>query len=398
MVDNNKLTNSNLLNLHRWFLRNGIEGYDPYDYKEWYHSKIIKYKNISIVFKVINVIERYFPLHIRKLLSIQKKKNAKAIGLLFCSYINMFKAYNIREYYNKAVEYKNWLISNYEKGYFGKSWGYPFDWYSRIKIPKGTPSSVVTACIGEGFWKDYKYNHDINSLGVCVDICDFFIKSLNIDKINDNMVCFSYTPIDDFHVHNANLFVAEFLIKIGIEINQEKYIELGQKAVNYSVSEQNKNGSIYYWGNIQKQYGNNHLDHYHTGFELRMLYSISRMTSTDIYTTAFEKYYYFYLKNFFTEEGLPKYSPDNLYPIDIHSCAESILCNTVIKSGYDKEFIKNLIHLINKKMLTSDGWYIYRIYKKYNKEVKVRIPYLRWGQAWMFRALSEFALIELNDN
>jgi hypothetical protein len=70
--------------------------------------------------------------------------------------------------------------------------------------------------------------------------------------------------------------VAEFLIKVGKEISDEQFIELGSKAVNYALSEQNKDGSICYWGKDQDNQC--HIDHYHSGFEIRCLYSIWKCT------------------------------------------------------------------------------------------------------------------------
>lgn len=57
---------------------------------------------------------------------------------------------------------------------------------------------------------------------------------------------------------------------------------------------------------------------------------------------------------------------------------------------FDEKFIQNIIDWVNKKMLYKKYKYRYMI-KKYNKfEYKINISYIRWGTAWMLRALSEF--------
>jgi hypothetical protein len=36
------------------------------------------------------------------------------------------------------------------------------------------------------------------------------------DEVDEDKICFSYTPIDNFHVHNANLFSASALFMISL--------------------------------------------------------------------------------------------------------------------------------------------------------------------------------------
>jgi len=380
-------------NLSQFIVDNGYVGYDPYDFKDWvnkntHQKSILRIKGHHL----LEYGEVLFPVSMRKILNLEPQYNAKAFGLLLASYLNLYK-FEKKQYYFESIQVcKNWLLSNSSNEFKGLSWGYPFDWYNAtMLIPKGTPSSVVSAIVGDGFWKDYIYNNDIASLKICEKICEFYMNELSIDKIDENKICFSYTPLDDFHVHNANLFVAEFLIKIGKETKNENYVHLGKLAANYAISEQNDDGSIYYWGRVQNHKYADHLDHYHSGFELRMLFSISQLVLDKIYKSAFKRYFKFYLKNFFSEEGFPKYSPKSLYPINIHSCAESILCLTVVDSQKKIE-VEQLINMINDKMLTKKGWFLYMIRKVGPLKIKSRIPYLRWGQAWMMRALSEYLI------
>jgi len=72
------------------------------------------------------------------------------------------------------------------------------------------------------------------------------------------------------------------------------------KAIHYIILEHNKDGSIYYFGKIQNNFNPNHLDHYHTGFELRMLYSILKLIN-EINKRMLTKqgWYIYMIKNFF---------------------------------------------------------------------------------------------------
>jgi hypothetical protein len=78
-----------------------------------------------------------------------------------------------------------------------------------------------------------------------------------------------------------------------------------------------------------------------------------------------------------------------VYPIDIHSPAQLII--TLAKLGKFNEY-KNLAEKVISwtidNMQSDKGYFIYQI----NKYFSSRISYMRWAQAWMFYALSEYLL------
>lgn len=390
-----ELIKESIYKLDKWIEKNGWAGYDPYDIQGlplFLKKRPIFFEKIK---QMVYKLDKIFPLFNRKIFKVEKKINAKAMGLFAEGYLNLFLALKDKKYFKKSKECLSWLENNYSKGYSGYCWGYPFDWQSKILIPKSTPCAVVSAICGNAFWRFYQYTREKKYLNICKSICKFFLEDLNIDKLSPNKICFSYTPIDHFHVHNANLFVAEFLIKIGKEIRNQNYVDFGLKAVNYTLSEQNENGSICYWGKDQES--ECHLDHYHSGFEIRSLYSIWKLTGEEEIYKALKKYYVFYLENFFENKTIPKITPTNTFPINIHSCAEAILCNTLLQNDFPEgqEYLKNTTEWIIKNMQTKEGWFIYCIENIIGLRWKVKIPYIRWGQAWMLNALSS-ALFNLN--
>ena len=101
----------------------------------------------------------------------------------------------------------------------------------------------------------------------------------------------------------------------------------------------------------------------------------------------------------FDDLNKPKYSPTNLYPIDIHSCAEAILCGICIQENEtDKDRLIDMAKWVIEKMEYSDGLYAHRIEKRFGcVELTSKIPLLRWGQGWMFLALTELSLMIKKD-
>lgn len=388
-----KLSNhdTSILNLIKWIEDNGWSGYDPYDAEDYIITQKKQGKGLGEEKeKEIRKANNLHPLELRKTLNISKKINAKALGLMLSSYCQLYQVFQDEKYIQEAERIAKYLAQNSSKSSKNKCWGYPFDWQSIIFIPEDTPSVVVSTVVGDGFWSLYQISKNSNYLDICASICCFITEDLNIDYLDENRVCFSYTPIDDYHVHNSNLFAAEFLIRVGQKIKRMDFIELGIKAVNYALSEQNSDGSIFYWGRKQNHYNANHLDSYHSGFEIRMLYRIYLMTLDQRVKDAYISYLEFFKRTFVRNDGFVyQFLPHkNQYQSNIHGIAEVILLYSVLLKDHPdlKGSLEKVIDYAEKELQDQSGFFGYLI----QKDNKLMIPYLRWGEAWMLKAYSEY--------
>ena len=82
--------------------------------------------------------------------------------------------------------------------------------------------------------------------------------------------------------------------------------------------------------------------------------------------------------------------PGIKYPIDIHSCAETLLVAATFKNDIEQAgpLLEEVLVPILDRMITKDGWFRYMIHKFGPFEFKSNIVYMRWGQSWMFNALT----------
>ena len=389
--------------LDTWIRTNGWAGYDPYDIKG--HPLILRMMSnahlrwpLSLVRQSVLNYTEYFPQASRRFLRIEPEINAKAMGLFASAYLALHRILGEESYLIQAQECLLWLEKNNSPGYLESCWGYPFDWQSLVLLPKGTPSAVVTSICAHAFWDFYEYTGDQTYLDVCQSACRFFTRNLKVDCIDNDHLCFSYTPLDRFHVHNANLFVAEFLIRVGIEVGNSEWQQYGTSALNYTLDAQNADGSFYYWALSEKDNYSisnvtlRNIDHYHTGFVLRSLYSIYKGTQDSKVFKALTSGYKFYRDFLFEDMTVPKLKSDRLYPINIHSCAEAILCMSTMSDLFPDaaEYAVNSACWSISNMQDSDGYFYYLR----NIDRAVKIPYIRWGQAWMMRALA--AILQTN--
>jgi len=383
-----------LTQLDRWIMQNGWAGYDPYDirgqdwfivlfgHQTWLHRKLRG---------VLGLIEQHLPPHaLRKVLRIKKTINPKGMGLLASACLSQYKVTAEKQFLVRAEAILAWLTANGNRVYPGISWGYPFHWQSRIFIPRGTPSVVVTGTVGDAWIEHYELTKSQESKNTLERIAQFLLKGLNRYQKSSDQICFSYTPLDTYKVHNANLFAAAFLARLGVITGEDQYSRLALDAVRYTISEQNSAGSFYYWGSEPPTI----IDHYHTGFVLRHLDTVQRATGADFIGEPLKRGYQFYLDNLFTADGIPKFTPDSLYPIDIHSCSEAIICVSQLGQAFGGlDRIEPVLRFAIDNMQTDEGYYIAEIRKRWWGDQKATVPYMRWAQAWMLLALARLLAI-----
>lgn len=371
-----------LRKLDSWIENNGWAGYDPYDIKGTTICQRLTDWNLDIFFKGITEL---FPMSSRKILHITPEVNAKAMALFGRGYLKLFSCTHNPLYKEKAEFCLNWLFSHYSPNYSGLCWGYPFDWQSIVFIPKNTPSAVVTSQAAHAFLDAYEIFNDEKYLASAISCSNFFLKDLQIDYQDDGTLCFSYTPIDKFHVHNANFWACSVLIRLGSLTQNDNLISIGKKGFQYSINGQNTDGSWYYWGIPDSH--NKIIDNYHTGFNLECLGIAKKYLGLSFqWDNQLKKGIIFYYDHLFMKDGTPKLRNDSIYPIDIHSCAQSIITFSILSSFYP-EYDDLTIFLTKwaiENMQDKSGFFYFRKYR-FRKNM---IPYVRWGQAWMLLALS----------
>lgn len=394
------LLESSVQRLRRWVEGNGWAGHDPYDLAG--HPLVARLERsrqwpLRAARRLVRKAARACPRGTRRALGVRKAINPKAMGLFAAAYTTLGQATGDRTSLATARECADWLLGHANTEHRGLCWGYPFDWQSIVFIPRGTPSSVVSATVGDGLWRLAEATGDPELWGACASICEFFVHGLNRDEIDTATVCFSYTPADGFHVHNANLLAAEFLARVGSRMGLPHYVDLAVRAGNYALREQRRDGSLNYWGGSQDSHAPGHRDCYHSGFEARALWGLWHATGDVRFRDAAEGLLGFFHRAYIRDDGSVWTRLDRQFPVDIHACAEALLCPAALREAANARFEHtwpDVLHWVVGHMQNRDGSFAYRRYADGSID---RTPYLRWGQAWMFRALTELLHVTEGD-
>lgn len=375
--------NNSFDKLEKYVIKNNYEGYDLFD---GLNSKIFKnsflYKNRFFRLALIQFCKLSL-INFRKLLLIPKSFNPKGGALFLLGNLNRFEQTKDLKYKNEAEKLYQKLKKSVIKRKKGLAWGYNFDWQARaFYVPTGTPNVVTSVFVGKSFLKYHEIFNDEDSLKLAEEIADFIENEMILFE-TDEKLCFSYIPNQNAEVHNANLLAASYLAII----DKEKYKEKIEKALNFSLSDINEDFS---WAYGTKPF-HRWVDNFHTAFNIESLMIIDSKLEISGLSAKIENIIEYYLNNLFTNDGIPKYYNNSTYPTDIHVIAETLIVIEKIKKSkynYDKNIICKIEIALEKliEIFQNKNGYFY--YQK-NKYYMNKIPYIRWGQAWMFYGLSQ---------
>ncbi len=366
-------------------------GWDPYD---GLNSKI--FKNLKLdtfsFFRLfwIQLFKRS-PLNLRKLFIVPKGYNSKGLGLMISAYSKLLLARKekpellkeIVELEKKIRSLSEILISLISKGYSGACWGYNFDWQARggLFFKANTPTVVATTYAAYGLFDAYDATGNKRYLDVALDSVNFVLKDLKRDYRQSGSFLFSYSVgFGNNTVYNASLLGSKLLAKAFSYNNNKQLLVVAKGSVDAVIEAQHEDGSWVY-GELKIQ---SWKDSYHTGFNLECLNEYLKYSGDKDVIPAIKKGFDFYIKNFFTKSGIPKYYDNKIYPIDIHSPAQLIATLVNLnKISENKLLVQRVITWTITNMFNNNGYFYYQKKKLYSS----KIPYMRWSQAWMMHSL-----------
>ena len=359
---------------HNW------AGYDPYD---GLNSPIVKRtllgrsKLTRLAF--IQAVKRC-PINLRPLLQVPQEVNPKGIALFVSSMALLTRCGMATEHDVRTLV--RMLLDLQSPGQDAASWGYHFDWQTRgVLVPRFSPNIISTTFSANALLDVYDLYGDSTYLEAAVSAGRFLLSQLWRNE-SDSEDCFRYTPNDLTCIHNANLLGAAFLARLYALTDEQEFIDIAGLAATYSTSRQARDGSWAYGEATSQKW----IDSFHTGYNLLALQQLVGVIPDAHLKSSLDDGYSYYRDHFFLPSGAVKYYHNRAHPYDMHAIAHGIITSVAFKDG-DPEAMDRAHKAFDwatNHMRSGEGWFYYQ---KKRLHV-VRIPYMRWSQAWMLLALS----------
>lgn len=322
------------------------------------------------------------------MLRIPRTQNPKAIALFLTSTIKLLKMRLLQNHeivHNLAERLMQ--LASVNKEYTG--WGYNFDWQALTGFaPKGTPNIICTTFAGHALLDAYEHNSNPRYLDMSINGAKFIHDHFN-SRINDSESFYNYMSIEFdqkqlIPIHNANLLGASFLVRVTRHTRDEKMRSQALEAARYTANRQHDDGSWDYgeWDHPSQRW----IDNFHTGFNLCAFRRIGQEAETAEFEPNVRRGFEFYQRNFFAKNSEAKYYHDRLYPIDIHSVSQSIITLVTFRDldNNNINLADNVFDWAMSNMWSKHNYFYFQKYPFWT----IRIPYMRWSQAWMLLALT----------
>jgi hypothetical protein len=302
-------------------------------------------------------------------------------------YAYLFEATGNEYFFDKAVHFLEMLERTRCAQFKEYCWGYPFDWVTRSGvIPAGTPLITTTPYVYEAFLQMEHLQPHLKWRRILESIAHHVSKDYKDFRLSETSSTCSYTPFDKVGVVNASAYRAFTLTSAAWLLGDDALDEIAGRNLNFVLESRRADGSWPYAVDGKRDF----VDHFHTCFVLKALAKIYFLTGNEDCLKAIRCGVDFYLKNLFSEDGMPRpfaRAPRlTVYRHELYDCAECInLC--LLLRNHVPELDKTLETVtagVLENWIKPDGSFRSRqlMFGWDN------VPMHRWGQSQMFRSLA----------
>jgi len=375
-----ELIANSLKKVEKWVEGHDYKGYEPFDGLSSFFRPLT-FGNLFLD-RILLQLVRQSPVNLRPLLGIKALDSTIGRGYMAWGYLTLLRSGGNEEYARKAKNCLEWLIENKSPGYQEFSWGKHFDFASRGGLCKAfEPILIWSALIGHAFLDAYEIFKEGRYLETCESLCTWILK-LPRNK-TDPGFCLGYSK-DEINgtIHNSNIVGAAVLARTAKHSGKQEYLDVAKGAMRYSCARQLPNGAWFY-GEDPKYHW---VDNFHTGYNLDGLKCYMESSRDSEFEDNLNRGIEFYKRNFFEENGRPKYYHNRAYPIDSQCIAQSIdsLANFAENDQESLTMAMKVARWAIDNMQDKEGYFYYRQYPF----MEAKTPMLHWAQATTYKALA----------
>jgi hypothetical protein len=324
---------------------------------------------------------RQSPINLRPLLGVTPKDSTKGRGYMAWGYLILYRTTGRPDYLDKAVRCLEWLDQHKSPRFKFHAWSNHFDFSSRGgRYTKDDPIIIWTALIAQAYLEAFEVTGENRWLEIANSVCGW-IMCLPRER-TPRGDCISYLADVQSSIHNSNMMGAAVLARTARHTGNQEYLHVAGSAMEYSCSRQLPDGSWWYAEDPKYHW----IDNFHTGYNLDSLACYVKSSGDVRWSENIERGLQFFKRNFFEEDGCPKYYHDRKYPVD-SQCAAQAIETLALFSDEDPSCLELSLKVARwtiSNMQHRDGHFFYRQYPL----IKAKTPMLHWGQATTFKGLS----------
>jgi hypothetical protein len=296
-----------------------------------------------------------------------------------------------RRWLSRAWAFLDALVGERCPGEAEYCWGYPFDWETCVGLWKAwTPFITTTPYSYEAFETFHALTDSQECLTIMESIGRFAADRIRGVEVATGVKASTYSPFDLRRVVNASAYRGFILAAAGMRFERPEWIGEAKASFAFVLQSQRDDGSWLYAEDGKDAF----VDNIHTCFVIKNLVKAQRLLADRAMASSIDRGWSYFKDNLLDAEGLPiPYALEHrprLYRRDLYDYAETInLAQLLADSDPDAASIADrVVADLLERWTLPDGHFVTR-------EMLIgrnTIPYVRWAQSQVFRALTLYAL------
>lgn len=264
------------------------------------------------------------------------------------------------------------------------AWGLPFTWRDGEIYPPNWPVAFSSSVVGHGLL-DAKHclAHAVVEEWI-TGLVQFLCNECGVVNTPSG-VCFRFVKGSDSPIINGCTLTAAFIARAAALLGDNKARDMAREAMAFVIDNQNDDGSWLYAAAYADKAADLIIDNRHSGYildGLKMFDDADPNHGLPI-QSALNRGWEFYSTRMIVN-GMTKWDPDTLYPIDGHDLAQALVTTTLL----GKYEVRNeVLSFALKNLYDGNGQFFFKLFEsgKINRSV-----FIRWTQAPFYRALRMF--------
>jgi len=287
----------------------------------------------------------------------------------------------------RGQEFLAELLRTRSPGFEESSWGYPFDWQSRVGLIEAeTPLMTTVPYVYEAFELGYEATGRAEYLHVMESIANFASQHIPLTELDADRAAAGYAPGLQTTVVNASCYRGFLLATAAGRFRRSVWMDQAKRNVAFALDVQRPDGSWPY----ATMRGDEFVDNFHTCLVIKNLVKYWEVAGGSEVIDAVRRGYAFYRSHLLDNDLQPipfAVKPRlTLHRRDLYDYAEGINLAVLLR-GIDPSadvVLSRLLHGLASEWALDDGHFVTR------RLVVGRnvVPYHRWAQSQTFHALA----------
>jgi hypothetical protein len=321
------------------------------------------------------------PVNLRPLFLVEQRPSPKGLSLFSMAALNAAGLTDAGDFGSEARSLLDRVLSHDLAEYDGFCLSHNHELQGlKRKKPLGNPGVVATSFGVKALLRGADL--DPSYPGRARTVTEYVESELSPDRSGVG-TRLDYKPTDDAEVYtvNANAIAARMFVDLYAHFGDDSYRDTAEQILTYVASRQDDSGGWYYTDPPSASHIS--MDNYHNGFIVESFLRYREVVDGRAFEQTVDRALSFYRHTLYEDDGAPCWDETKAYPRDVHAAAQGVV--TFSHAGRH-EFAERVLEWTLENLHAGDGRFYYQKRKHFTK----RFTLMRWCQAWMSFALSEF--------